>query len=56
MSLSLLNPFNKVADMVDKFVIDKDAKIERTTQLETLKQQVNMKELVTKTIPGVEAI
>ena len=56
MSLSWLNPFNKVADIVDKFVVDKDAKIEITAQLETLKEQVYMKELDTKTIPWVDAI
>jgi hypothetical protein len=51
-----LNPFNKIADIVDKAVIDQDQKIALTNALEQLKEQVYMKELDTKTVPWVDAL
>jgi hypothetical protein len=56
MSLAWLNPFNKVADIIDKAVVDKDQKIALTNALEQLKEQVYMKELDTKTVPWVDAV
>ena len=51
-----LNPFNKIADIVDKAVIDQDQKIALTNALEQLKEQVYMRELDTKTVPWVDAL
>lgn len=51
-----INPFNKVADIVSEYVEDKDAKNRIMGELETLKQQVYMKELGTKTVPWVDAL
>lgn len=51
-----INPFNKVADVVSEYVEDKDAKNRIMGELETLKQQVYMKELDTKTVPWVDAM
>ncbi len=51
-----INPFNKVADIVSEVVEDKDARNRLNAELETLKQQVYIAELNTKTLPWIDGI
>jgi len=53
--LDWMNPLNKVLDIVDQAVPDKDKAAEIKGHLDELRQQVYMKELDTKTIPWVDA-
>ena len=46
----------KIADLADKWIVDKDAKIQIEAQLEQLKQQVYITELGVSTIPWVDAL
>lgn len=50
-----INPFNKVADLVSEVVEDTDARNKLNAELETLKQQVYIAELNSKTIPWADA-
>ena len=54
--LALINPFNKITEVVSEFVEDKDARNKLNAALETLKQEVYIQELQTKTIPWVDAL
>lgn len=56
MAFEWINPFNKVADIVSEVVEDKDARNKINGELETLKQQIYIIELNTKTIPWVDAL
>ncbi|NIB44732.1 hypothetical protein HBA55_34450 [Pseudomaricurvus alkylphenolicus] len=51
-----INPFNKVADIVSEVVEDKDARNRLNHELESLKQQVYIVELNTKTVPWIDAV
>ena len=54
--LDFINPFNKVADIVDKAVLDKDMANNLKGEILKLGEQVYMKELNTKTVPWVDAL
>jgi hypothetical protein len=54
--LDFINPFNRIMDVVDEAVVDKDMKIKLQNELEQLKQQVYIAELNTKTIPWVDGV
>ena len=51
-----INPFNRVADIVDQAVVDKDKREELKFELENLKQQVYIAELNTKTVPWMDGV
>lgn len=58
-----LNPFNKVADIVDKAVLDKDLRETLKAELEQGRQTITRmaeetyrKELDTRTVPWVDAL
>ena len=59
----MLNPVSvalgivsKVADIGDKYIVDKDAKIQMEGHLSQLREQVYITELSTRTIPWVDAL
>ena len=54
--LGWLNPIGKALDIADKFVEDKDKKLELTASLNELKEQVYLAELGTQTVPWVDAL
>ncbi len=54
--LAFINPFNKVADIVDKAVLDKDMANNLKGEIIKLGEQVYMQELNTKTVPWVDAL
>ncbi|NIB44755.1 hypothetical protein HBA55_34565 [Pseudomaricurvus alkylphenolicus] len=51
-----INPFNRVADIVSEVVEDKDARNKLNHELESLKHQVYIVELNTKTVPWIDAV
>lgn len=51
-----LKPVDKAIGVIDQFVEDKDEKNRLTAELESLKQQVYITELNTKTVPWVDAV
>lgn len=54
--LDWINPINKITEIVDKAVPDKDLRAQLKSQLDTLKEQSYQIELQSKTIPWVDAI
>lgn len=54
--LDFINPFNKVADIVDKAVLDKDMANNLKGEILKLGEQVYLQELSTKTVPWVDAL
>ena len=54
--IDFISSFNKVVDIVDKTVLDKDMANNLKGELLKLGEQVHLKALGTKTIPWVEAL
>jgi len=54
--LDFINPFNKVADIVDKAVEDKDLANELRAKIVGLGETTWLAELNTKTVPWVDAL
>lgn len=54
--LNWINPINRVADIVDQAVTDKDLKLKLDAELAQLKQQVYIAELGTTTVPWMDGV
>lgn len=54
--LDYINPFNKVADIIDQAVTDKDKANEIRANLMSLAEETYHKELATQTVPWVDAL
>lgn len=54
--LNFLNPFNKVMDIVEKAVPDKDMQAKLNAELAKMKDELYLKALETPTIPWVDAL
>jgi len=54
--LDFINPFNRVADVVDQFVEDKDASNEIKKAIAMAAEETYRKELEARTVPWVDAL
>ena len=54
--IDFINPFSDVIDVVDQYVEDKDKANELKFKLDMGSQKVYLTELMTKTVPWVDAL
>lgn len=54
--IDFINPFNKVVDVVDQYVEDKDASNKIKQSLAKAAEETYRKELETRTVPWVDAL